>query len=447
MIRALMLGLAALSSAGAAGPPPVHFHLEARAPVVRTLKEFSFQYYQERAGTGTLVVHRAEWELRDVYRHRRVARIPAQMYFYEGVRDERPPHPEGARYGFSDDDLRHIGPVEPGNYEMALLIDGKRAPNVTAFQVDPNFDAAKAPVLTVGLEEAPPGAKVGSLLVWIVGPNPFDKDFTNFEVAFGAITVDGVEHKPDALVWTGPVGPYSTGETDVRTYDTAYRLKGVDVSKPHDFSVQVGKYGSAVAKLNLSGRDLAREWDAATGSLGEVPDAKPLLTGTVTGPDGRPATGWEIALSRAGGEHEVERIDERGRYAFSRVPPGEYTLGCAPISSGTLTLDCENFKVGGDSPRTYDITFAGKNAFSGRVTDAGGKPLAGVAVDGEWKDPATGAEMHSEAVTASDGSYRLASPFSVITYVGLSNNGTPRPNPRYDVKPGMTHVDFVVPAR
>ncbi len=425
---------------------PVLFHLEPRAPVVKSLKDFGFQQYQSRNGTGTMVVHSAEWELRDVYRHRRVARIPAQMYFYEGVLDKRPPHPEGARYGFSEDDLRHIGPVEPGNYEMALLIDGKRASNVMAFQVDPNFDPAKAPVLMVGMEEAPPGAKVGSLLVWVTGPNPFDKDFTNFAVAFGEITVDGVSHKPDALVWTGPVGPYSTGDTDVRTFDSEYRLKGVDVSKPHDFSIQVGTYRSAAMKLNLGSHDLAREWDAATVTLGEASAPKPLLTGTVIGPDGHPATGWGIALSRAKGDHEVEQVDAKGHYAFTRVAPGDYTLGCAPAESGTLTLEYEQFKVPVDGPRTYNITFEGKYAFSGRVTDASGKSVAGASVDGEWKDPATGAEIHSEAVTAKDGSYRLASPFSVITYVGMSDNG-PRPNPRYDVKPGMTNVDFVMPAK
>jgi Carboxypeptidase regulatory-like domain len=436
-----LLGLAAIYGVV---PHPISFHLHPRTPVVQALKDFSFESYQTNNNTGTLVVHRAEWELRDAFRHRRVAVIPAQMYFYDGVLDKRPPHPEGERDSFDADDLRRIGPVEPGYYEMALLIDGKRASNVMALEVDPTFDPAKQPVLTVGMEEAPPDEKVGSVLVWVAGPNPFDPKFTNFDVAFGDITVDGVSHKSDGMAWTGPVGPYSIGDVDVRPFDTPYRLKGVDVFVPHEFSVQVGKYGSAVVKLNLSSHELARQWDAGTSTMAALAAPKYLLAGVVHDEQANPAAGCEVRIRRDNGPVQIELTNEKGEYGFSGIEPGAYSVTASPVGKGTPLCKLERVEVVADRTREVPLTFEGTYGFSGRVTDRQGRGLKGVLVEANWKEPESGTECETMATTKPDGSYELRGPFPSITDVGLLSQEA---RPRYDAKPGAKNVDFAIPAK
>jgi len=147
---AVVLGLIVVMLPGEAGDETasksgVAFLLTPYAPVVPSIKDLYFQLIQSWNRQGKLVVHSAEWEIRKDG-NQRVARVPAHEYFYDenGTHDARPPHPEGSRGDFSEDELRQIGNLEPGNYRMALLINGVRASNVIAFKIDPAFDMVKS---------------------------------------------------------------------------------------------------------------------------------------------------------------------------------------------------------------------------------------------------------------------------------------------------------------
>jgi hypothetical protein len=447
-LGALMVSLLlpAIASDEPKSSPAVTFQLTPYAPIVPSVKSLSFTLYQIWDRKGTLVVHSAEWEIRNIDHHRRVARIPAQEYFYadNGTRDERPPHPEGSRNDFNDgDDLRHIGEVNSGNYCMALLINGTRASNVIAFKIDPAFDATKASVLTAGMDEASPGEAVGSLLVWIVGPSPEDPQFTNYAAAFADISVDGVVLKQTIQAWAGPVGPYQSGKPDVGTYDTKFRLKGVDLLKPHDFRIQVGKYVSGTARLNLSSQTLDREWDEATATLAPLPASVRLLVGVVHNEEGDTASGWEISIRHEGLLPHTERTNEKGEYAFSNIDPGDYSLFCSPLGSGTPSSEIAHVVVAADQTQTVNLTFEGTYSFSGRVTDSKGQGLKGIPVGATWKDSASGTECDTQTNTKEDGSYELRGPFPNISNVGIMNSMKNKPAPYYNVKPGAKNINFV----
>jgi hypothetical protein len=256
--------------------PAIAYQLAPYAPIIPSIRNLQFQYVLvPRDNHHSFTVHTASWEIRDADHFHRIAQFPAQMYFYayDGINDARPPHPEGLRYDFGPDDLRNIGELAPGNYVMALLINGVRVSNVITFKIDPAFDLMKAPALTCGMIEAPPGQKTGSLLAWAVGPTPEDPYFTNEAVSFPDIVVDGKMFKNEGINWVGPVGPYHSGAPDVRIYFQE-RLKGIDLNKPHDFSLIVQKYLSATVLLDLSSHTLARAWDAQTANLGAEPVKK-----------------------------------------------------------------------------------------------------------------------------------------------------------------------------
>jgi hypothetical protein len=248
-------------------------YLAPYAPVIKTIGELQFQYYTPQWDQKhTIAVYSAEWEIRDADHPRRIALFPAQMYFeaYNGFKDLRPPHEEGAQYRFVPDQLAKIGELGPGNYVMALLVNGVRASNVMPFKIDPGFDPKKAPALTCGMMEAPPGQATGELLAWAVGPTPEDPQFTNMAVTFPDITVDGKVFKNEGINWDGPVGPYHPGQQDVRVYYTKERLKEVDLAKPHDFSLRVlDKYSTATVRLNLGSHALAKAWDEETANLNQ----------------------------------------------------------------------------------------------------------------------------------------------------------------------------------
>jgi hypothetical protein len=294
------------------------------------------------------------------------------------------------------------------------------------------------------MDEASPGEAVGSLLVWIVGPTPEDPQFTNYAAAFADISVDGVVLKQTIQAWIGPIGPCQPGKPDVRTYDTKFRLKGVDLLKPHDFRIQVGKYVSGAAHLDLSSQALGREWDEATTTLAPLPAPAHLLVGVVHNEKGNPASGWEVRIQHEGLQPYTERTNEKGEYAFSNIEAGEYSLGCSPLGSGTPSSEVAHVVVAADQTRTVNLTFEGTYSFSGRVMNSKGRGIKDIPVGATWKDSQSGTECHTCTDTKEDVSYELRGPFPTITYVGIMNSMKNKPAPHYDAKPGAKDINFVV---
>jgi hypothetical protein len=266
-VRLLIATFAAAACLACAGrsSAAVTFTLVTSTPTVASIRDFDLDLRPQWDQKSHLVLHTAEWELRDVGHHRVVARVPLQFEFWngQGVDDERGPQPRGTATRFSSTDLIRFGSLPPGEYRLALIVSGARASNVIGFKIDPAFDLQQEPPLRLGMIEAPPGVKWGSLLAWVVGPTPENADFTNYAVAMAEVRVDGrVTHPENEGAWDGPVGPYHPGQQDVRTFDTEFNLKGADPSKPHDFAIKAGAYRVGPARFDLSSHALAREWDA-----------------------------------------------------------------------------------------------------------------------------------------------------------------------------------------
>jgi hypothetical protein len=264
LLVATLTAAACLACAGRASAA-VTFTLVTSTPTVTSISDFALEVWPQWDQKSHLVLHTAEWELRDVAHHRVVARVPLQFEFWKdsGIDDKRGPQPVGTATRFSDTDLVRFGSLPPGEYRLALIVNGARATNVIGFKIDPAFDLQREPPLRLGMIEAPPGVKWGSLLAWVVGPTPEDADFTNYAVAMAEIRVDGnVTHPEGEGAWEGPVGPYRSGERDVRSFDTEFDLKGADPSKPYDFAIKAGPFRAGPARFDLSSHVLSREWDA-----------------------------------------------------------------------------------------------------------------------------------------------------------------------------------------
>jgi hypothetical protein len=227
------------------------------------------------------------------------------------------------------------------------------------------------------------------------------------------------------------------------TYDTKFRLKGLDLLKPHDFRIQVGKYVSGAAHLDLSNQPLGREWDEATTTLAPLPAPAHLLVGVVHNEEGDPAPGWEVRIRQEGLQPYSERTNEKGEYAFPNIDPGDYSLFCSPLGSGTPSSEVAHVVVVADQTRTVNLTFEGTYSFSGRVKDSKGQGLKDIPVGATWKDSQSGTECDTETKTKDDGSYELRGPFPNISYVGIMHSMKNKPTPHYDAKPGAKDINFV----
>ena len=243
--------------------PTPYFWLAPYAPSVPSIKGFTFMHYPTVNTQENFTVRSAEWEIRDAFSGHLIARFPAVVSFYNNTHDERPPHEKAIQYRFEPEQIQAMSNPHSGTFLMAFIINGVRASNVIRFKIGPTLETSKEPVLRAGMLEAPPGQDCGDLVTWVVGPTPQDPRLTNDEVAFADILVDGQLHREDMRVWTGPAGPYPPGEPDVRPFDSPERLKGVDLHKPHQFQIQVGKYLSDRVTLSLKSHALADQWDKA----------------------------------------------------------------------------------------------------------------------------------------------------------------------------------------
>lgn len=427
-------------------PGTVSFQIAPTALKISAIQSFQFTLYVHRSQQATLTVRSAQWELRDISHHHLAALIPTGHLggHDEGIIDERQirylPEANGT---FNSDVLRHIGLLDAGDYQLALLINGHRASNVIAFTIDPAFKPDGEPALRVGVVEAPPGEKWGSLACWAVGPMPEDSKFTNFAFAMAAIWVDGKEVRREGEgAWAGPIAPILPGQVEVRIYSVASDL-GIDPSQPHNIYIKAGGQVSPTARLNFGDQRLATSWDAATPTLGPAPPTPvPLLTGRVLGRDGKPAVGWQVNLEQNTWPGISELTDADGRYAFPGVHAGSYTLVCAPTNRTPTHLDFSHLVLAAGETRHLDMNWIPPYSFTGEVTDARGHGLNHIEVAAVWRDTATGADCVTTDLTWRDGSYTLKGPFPTIVSVSLMNGLQP-PYGKV-IKPGARHVDFVV---
>jgi hypothetical protein len=83
---------------------------------------------------------------------------------------------------FPDDQALVLAQTPPGDFLLAVYVNGVRASNVVKITIDPAFEVTKAPTLQLGAIEPQPRANLGRLLLWVIGPTPVDPKLTTFNL-------------------------------------------------------------------------------------------------------------------------------------------------------------------------------------------------------------------------------------------------------------------------
>jgi hypothetical protein len=284
LFLAIALFLPSLSSAGES---VIGVSLMPLSPVFK-----SFADYRESIWGDSVIVTAkimsTELEIRFPQEKLRIARLPYTAYLSTLVPngsidacDDRPLSQKSEDYRrIPESQLHLLGTPRPGEYRIALYVNGVRASNVASFRIDPNFDESKIPVLQVGSVEPNPRQTQGMPALFVHGPTPKDPTLTNNDLDWSPIIIDGQVQKQDILEWEGQVHTIGPGEF----YGLPLRLSGFglssfngkqdfDPNKPHLISMKFGRYTSNSYYFDPSDDHLNREWDAMTPQIKDAPGA------------------------------------------------------------------------------------------------------------------------------------------------------------------------------
>jgi hypothetical protein len=373
-----------------------------------------------------VAIPECELEIRQAASQKRVALVPLAGALREMGRPDA-------------EQVRRIGNLPDGEYAVALVAAGKRCSNVARVVIDSKFDPAKLPALQLVPTLLVPGG--GQLHVAVVGTGrtPVDPEFTNASILWPVLIVDGVERKftgPMAIHM--PVGPLQSGQRDQRWLQLDGYEPKIDPAASHTIAAKVGKYESAPVTVPADG-SLDAAWDKTTAALAPAPAPHISVRGTVTGPDGKPAAGYEVGLV-----HDIDYVrfdthcDAKGAYEFLNIAAGPYTLNTNPPAQGTPLVTAGGVQVEAGK------TVVRKFVYSGHVKYADGTPAAGLTVSATGSLPAEKTEWDTPAETNAQSVYTVRAPYPVADYIGLSGVGR-QPQPYHDVKAGRMDLDFVAP--
>jgi protocatechuate 3,4-dioxygenase beta subunit len=278
-------------------------------------------------------------------------------------------------------------------------------------------------------------------------------------IATGRV-VDAATRRPlaGALVWAGE-GEARTGA------DGTFRLaagSGPDLrigaaAADHGRRwIVLPQRGGNVAGITLalppSGSLLETEdAERRRGPAAEPPSSR-VLIGRVLGPDGRPVTGAWVESAR----NQAAETDGDGRFRLAGLAPG--TIGAAVslwVRAPGLRGSAAPVQIlQGVSPAPLEIRLAPAAALDGRVTDAGGRPVAGAAVlfeplredPGEETPPPDLVSAGARTLTDDDGRYFLDS-----LEPGRGRVAALRPSGRrlagasIDLRTGPNRLDLIQP--
>ena len=406
--------------------PPTWVTILPKSPI-RSLSEYHHALRTDPPGEPPLYkpapVPVSDIEIRRAADGSRVARIPYAGY----LRD----HQE-----LRGPDLRRIGELPAGKYLVALCVGDQCCSNVAEFEIDPAYDPVKERPLRVAALETVPGRNVVHLGVRGTGPTPEDPKFETLAVHFPELIVDGTKRQLKGTAGSSFAlrpGAQFDSIVDLGQYDPP-----ITFDKPHTVKAAFGRYESNTVDLRIQ-RPLGNEWDQATAKLPPVPPPTVLLRGKVTGPDGKPANGYEVALTAPGGNYR-EKSAEGGRYEFPNVPPGEYGLSANPPGKGQPQVGLRKIALEAEKTVERDLTLERKFLLVGRVTQEDGKPAANLAVDISAAEQ--DAEFMDTTTTDADGRYELGTPFGRLSYVGVGGGRVDGAMP--ELKPGKNTADWVL---
>lgn len=160
------------------------------------------------------------------------------------------------------------------------------------------------------------------------------------------------------------------------------------------------------------------------------------ISGHVQGPSGEAVTSCKVELVATGGAHlqGPQNLDSNGDYAFTDLQEGTYVVefrDCFPYldefwdDKATLGTATPITLSDPDASVEADATLAEGGKISGRVTDAGGAPLAGICVSAVVPD----AGIDIQVTTDANGDYAIRG-LSPAQYK-LAFNACGPPDPTY----------------
>jgi len=344
---------------------------------------------------------------------------------------------------------RRIGPLADGDYQLAWLVGGLRRSNVMAFRIDGAGDSAVRPPLSLEMVSPAPGQPRPMLLIRAYRHAESDPAPSASDVAFATLNVGGEDRRVATMAWTGPDMPLGVGKQYAYMLDpTRYTWHvGSKQSKPigplwgQTVFAKVGSERTAPVTLVRSDPPAAR-WDAVTGTISPEALPKVVLSGVVTGSDGRPGAGYVVSLIEAGRHIADEATDAKGRYEFVGIRPRACNVVAHPKGKGQPELTVRDVTFSREHPRKLDLSLRHAYRIGGRVTDPAGAPVADYTVMSTWPAPDGKGEYCDFAVTGPDGRYTLGSPFPVASFVGWGGKQVAR-----GVKAGRKDVNFVATPR
>jgi hypothetical protein len=390
---------------------------------IRSLKEYRHTYRARSPAPEGIKIESCEFELRSGDGLRRIARFPYALAVGGGpLRDLLAPgkvfksQGMGGSDALTESEQRRIGSLADGDYLVALIVNGVRCSNVAAFTVDSKFDPSREPTLKLFSLSGAPGAGLPYLGIRAIGPTPQDPKLTNMAVAFPEIFADGVKRERQSMTWVGPVGPLQPGKICTFILDIASNFApAIEPGKAHEVYVKVGKYQSEPITIS-PGDPLGKTWDDKTLSPVASPPSIPSLRGKVTGPDGEPASGYDVTLFMAPDKRFKEQCNHEGLYEFFNIPSAKCGLSCSPNAQGRSRLRVLELQIEKGTTRTLDLDMQSRYSISGCVTNSDGKPAAGKDVRANWKSLEGDREWENAAITDADGCYLLGSPFPVAAW-------------------------------
>lgn len=133
-----------------------------------------------------------------------------------------------------------------GSYSVAILVGGRRCSNAAKFVLERAADLNTLPVLELVPLDPPPFYRLPMLGVRVNGSKTFAGESLKYsDVAYAALIVDGVERRPQWLVWAGPDPLLKTGARWEIILDISGNYSPpIDPGKPHRVELRVDHYAA-----------------------------------------------------------------------------------------------------------------------------------------------------------------------------------------------------------
>ena len=131
------------------------------------------------------------------------------------------------------------------------------------------------------------------------------------------------------------------------------------------------------------------------------------ISGTVKGPDGKPAVGVYLVTESESGYMQEARTDSEGRFQMIVATPGDTGLQVYPPDQGAP----QRYAFQGRRGDLGVIQLQAGQRITGRVVDLGGKPLAGIyvrAIGPFTQPPEAGVIFQRSAMTDAQGNFSFA---------------------------------------